>query len=274
MINRVHGFTLVMVIKSFWLNRTLIWQMTKREVVGRYRGSLLGLLWSFVNPIFMLTVYTFVFSAVFKVRMGQDVESNVDFAIVIFAGLIIYNLFAETITRAPGLILGNISYVKKVVFPLEVLPLVAIGSTLFHTLISVLVLLMFHFIVNHALAYTVIFLPFTIIPLALVTIGLTWFLSSLGVYLRDVSHTVGMFTTGLLFLSPIFYPASVLPEMLRPYLFWNPLTFIVEQTRDVLIWGNMPDWMGLALYSGVGAVVASAGLFWFQKTRKGFADVL
>lgn len=261
-------------VLSLWRNRHLVWQLAKREVVGRYRGSVLGILWSFFNPVLMLAVYTFVFSVVFKARWAGGSESKTEFAIVLFAGMIVHALFAECVNRAPGLILGNVNYVKKVVFPLEILPWVALGAALFHAAISVLVLLLFYLIVNQSLQWTVVFLPIVLAPFVFLVMGLSWFLASLGVYVRDVGQTIGIVTTVLMFLSPVFYPVSALPEAFQPWLLANPLTFIIEQTREVLIWGRLPDWRGLALYAVVSLGVAWLGYVWFQKTRKGFADVV
>jgi len=260
---------------SFWHNRRLIWQMSKREVVGRYRGSVMGLAWSFFNPILMLAVYTFVFSMVFKARWGIDgEEGKVDFAIVLFVGLIVHALFAECVNRAPGLILTNVSYVKKVVFPLEILPWVTLGSALFHTFISLLVLLVVIFILNLSISWTVVLFPLVILPLVFATMGVAWFLAATGVFVRDVGQTTGIITMVMLFLAPVFYPMSALPEKYKLYLFINPLTFIIEESRQVLIFGQLPDWVGLAVYSAVSVIIAWLGFWWFQKTRRGFADVL
>ena len=262
------------VFGSFWNQRSLIWEMTKRDVVGRYRGSAMGILWSFLNPILMLTVYTFVFNVVFQARWGSEGSSRIEFAIVLFVGMIIHALFAECVNKAPTLILANVNYVKKVVFPLEVLPWVTMGSALFHTLISVLVLLA-AFVLTHAYVnWTVVFLPLLLVPLVLLTMGITWFVASVGVFLRDVGQTTGIVTTIMLFLSPVFFPVSALPEEYRALLQVNPLTFMIEQARAVLVWGRLPDWQGLAVYSLFSLIVAWLGLFWFQKTRRGFADVL
>ena len=248
--------------------------MVKREIIGRYRGSVLGVLWSFVNPVLMLAIYTFVFSLVFKARWGQGSDDKYEFALVLFAGLIVYNLFAECISRAPGLILANVNYVKKVIFPLEILPWVALGSALFHAAISITVLLVFLVVLGHSLTWAALLLPIVVLPLLLVIMGLSWLLAALGVFIRDVGQFIGMVLTVLLFMSPVFYPASALPEAVRFYLLLNPLTFIIEQTREILIWGHLPNWNGLAIYSGVALLIAWAGLFCFEKTRKGFADVL
>ena len=261
--------------KSLWRNRQLIAQMTKREVIGRYKGSVMGLAWSFFNPVFMLVVYTFVFSVIFKSRWGVGgEESKTQFAVVLFIGLIVHGLFAEVLNRAPGLILSNVNYVKKVVFPLEILPVIAMGTTLFHSLISLGVLLTTVALFNGYLHWTAIFTPLVLLPLVIFTLGLAWMLASLGVFLRDVGQTIGIFTMVMLFLSPVFYPVTALPEEFRPWLMANPLTFIIEQAREVLIWGRLPNWAGLGVYTLVAIAIAWAGYAWFQKTRKGFADVL
>jgi lipopolysaccharide transport system permease protein len=267
--------SLVALGKSLWRNRQLIAQMTKREVVGRYKGSALGLVWSFLNPVFMLTVYTFVFSVVFKARWGVGgEESKTQFAVVLFVGMIVHGLFAEVLNRAPGLILSNVNYVKKVVFPLEILSVVSMGAALFYSLISLGVLLIAFVLFNGYLHWTAVLAPLVVLPLVILTLGLAWMLASLGVFLRDVGQTIGIITTVMMFLAPVFYPITMLPEELRPWIMANPLTFIIEQAREVLIWGRLPDWLGLGVYTLVATVVAWAGYAWFQKTRKGFADVL
>lgn len=263
-----------MIFLSLWRHRYLIWQMTKRDVIGRYRGSVMGLFWSFFNPLLLLAVYTFVFSVVFQARWGVDTGNKMNFAVVLFSGLIVHAFFADCINRAPGLILSNVNYVKKVVFPLEILPWIAMGSALFHAGMSLLVLLGFIAWTNGGFHWTVIFLPVVLSPLLLLTMGASWFLASFGVFVRDVGQAMGLVTMALMFLSPIFYPISSLPEAYRGYLYLNPLTFMIGQTRAVLLMGNLPNWAGLGLYLLISLLVAWLGLFWFQKTRKGFADVL
>lgn len=260
---------------SLWRHRHLTWQMTKREVIGRYRGSIMGIMWSFFNPILMLLVYTFVFSVVFKARWGVGTEeSKASFAIILFVGLLVHGIFAECANRAPGLILSNVNYVKKVVFPLEVLPWVAMGSALFHALIGLVVLIAAMLIINAFVPWTVIFFPLIIFPLLLATMGVAWFLAAVGVFMRDVGQTIGIITTVMMFLSPVFYPISALPEKYQHFLFINPLTFIIEQARDVLIWGILPNFTELTIYFFFSICFAWAGFWWFQRTRDGFADVL
>lgn len=261
-------------VTSLWRSRDLIVQMTQREVIGRYRGSIMGLLWSFMNPLFMLAVYSFVFSVAFKARWSGGDESQGQFAVVLFAGMIVHALFAEVLNRAPGTVLGNVNYVKKVVFPLEILVVVNLGAALFHALISLAVLLAAFLLLNGFVHWTAVFAPLVLLPLMVLTLGLGWILASLGVFVRDIGQFIGVLTSALMFLSPVFYPLSALPENLQPWLQLNPLTFIIEQTRDVLLWGRLPDWMGLALYLLGASIFAWIGFFWFQKTRKGFADVL
>ena len=262
--------------KSLWCNRQLIVQMTKREVVGRYKGSAMGLAWSFFNPVFMLVVYTFVFSEIFKARwgaVGVD-ESKTLFAVVLFVGMIVLSLFSEVLSRAPSLILSNVNYVKKVVFPLEILPIIAMGAALFHSLISLCVLLAAFALFNGYVQWTAVFTPVVLLPLVITTVGLAWILAAIGVFLRDVGQAIGVILTVLLFLSPVFYPITAVPEKFQAYIIANPLTFIIEQAREVLVWGHVPDWQGLSFYTLGAFFVAWAGFALFQKTRKGFADVL
>lgn len=268
--------SLVELGKGLWRNRQLIAQMIRREVLGRYKGSAFGLAWSFFNPVLMLAVYTFVFSEIFTSRWGEvdGGGSKTQFAVVLFVGMIVLNLFNEVLNRAPGLIVANVNYVKKVVFPIEILPVVAMGATLFHSLISLGVLLAAFALFNGYLHWTSVFIPLVLLPLMVLSTGLAWMLASLGVFLRDVSQTIGILTTVLMFLSPVFYPVSAVPERFRSFMMLNPLTFIIEQAREVLIWGHLPNWRGLGAYTLAAIAIAWAGYAWFQKTRKGFADVL
>ncbi|MGP9765393.1 ABC transporter permease [Halomonas sp. AOP13-D3-9] len=262
-------------LKSLWQHRDLIITMTKRDIAGRYRGSVLGLFWSFLNPVFMLLVYTFVFSVVFNARwgVGED-ETSTQFAVVLFAGLVVHSFFAEVLSKAPGLVLGSSNYVKKVVFPLEILPAIALGSAIFHTAISLLVLQFAYIVFTGIPPWTIILSPIVFFPLAVLSLGVAWMLAALGVFLRDIGQFIGVIITVLLFLSPIFFPIDRLPEEYQILILLNPLTFIIEQAREVLIWGRLPDWLGLGVYTFFSTVFAWLGYAWFQKTRKGFADVL
>ena len=262
------------IVHTIISNRSLLYSLIQREIVGRYRGSVMGLLWSFFNPVLMLAVYTFVFSVVFKARWPGGSDSKIEFALVLFTGLLIFNLFSECLNRAPGLILSNVNYVKKVIFPLEVLPVVVFGQAVFHFLVSLVVWLVFYLIFFGIPLVTILLLPLVLIPLALMTLGFSWFLASLGVYLRDIGQLIGAVTTVLMFLSPIFYPIVSLPEEYRPFMQLSPLTYAVEQARDLMIWGNGMDWSGWVMWMFVSTGIAWMGFAWFQKTRRGFADVL
>lgn len=272
----MHNFSIspLEMFASLWRNRALVVALTKREVVGRYRGSFLGLFWSFFNPLFMLAVYTFVFSVVFQTRWGTGSESKTEFSLMLFIGLIVFNLFAECVNRSPGLILSNVNYVKKVIFPLEILSFVTFGSAIFHAGVSLIVWLIAYTVFFGIPHTTVLYFPLIVIPLAFFILGVSWALSSFGVYLRDVSQLVGLLTTVLMYISPIFYPVTAIPEFYRIFLYANPLTPAIEQARNVMFFGTNPDWLLLSAYWVVMICVAWLGFAWFQKTRKGFADVL
>ncbi len=261
-------------VRSLVKHRNLTASLIRREVIGRYRGSMLGTLWSFFNPLLMLLIYTFVFSVVFQARWQGGSGSKTEFAMVLFAGLLVFNVFSECLNRAPTLILMNVNYVKKVVFPLEILPVVSQGAAVFHGLVSFGVWFVFYFIFFGLPPVTAWLFPIVILPLMFLVIGLGWFLASLGVYLRDVAQFVGLLVTAMMFLSPIFYPVSALPPKYQFVMELNPMTSVIEQVRGVLISGVLPRWHDYAMQLGGSMLLAWLGYVWFQKTRKGFADVL
>lgn len=273
--NELQSVTPRAMLAHLWRYRELAMSLARRDVAGRYKGSFLGLAWSFFIPVIMLTIYTFVFTVVFKAKWGVSHDGGQGaFALQMFTGMIVHGLIAEVLTRSPTLILAHTNYVKKVVFPLAVLPLVPIGSALFHAGISLIVLLLGELVITGQIPLTVWMAPIVLLPFVVLVAGVGWLLASLGVFLRDIGQTTALLTTVLLFLSPVFYPLSALPESLRPFIQANPLTFIIEQMRQVLLAGTQPDWAGLLLYLLVALLVAWGGYAWFQKTRKGFADVL
>ena len=261
-------------VQSLRAHSALIYNMAKREVIGRYKGSAMGLLWSFVNPVLMLAVYTFVFSVVFNARWAGGGGSKTEFALVLFSGLLVFNLFAECLNRAPLLIISNTNYVKKVVFPLEVLPVVALGSAGFHFLVSLLVWIIFYGVFFGIPPVSLLMLPVVMLPLVFLALGISWFLASLGTYIRDIGQVIGMVTTVLMFMSPIFYPVSALPQQYHEYMQLSPLTFVIEQARDVMIWAKPLDWSRWSVWMLISLMSSWLGFAWFQKTRKGFADVL
>lgn len=260
---------------SAWHNRTLIWQLLRRDIHSRYRGSALGLLWSLVTPLIMLAIYTFVFQFIFKARWS-DVggETTLNFAIILFLGLTIHGVLSEILTKSPVLITGNPNFVKKIVFPLVVLPWITLLGALFTFLISFTLLLAFILMELGRVPATALLLPLIVLPYFLLLLGISWFMAALGVYLRDIQQVTGTLSTLLLFLSPIFYSINTLPEKFQSLIFLNPLSFVVESARQVLIYGQLPDFVGLAFYSFIAIVIAWIGYVFFNKVRPGFADVL
>jgi lipopolysaccharide transport system permease protein len=261
--------------RNLWRHRNLIGQFTRREIEGRYKGSFLGLFWSFVNPLLLLLIYTFVFGVVFSAKWPNAQTDNLsEFAVTLFCGLIAYTIFSECVGSAPSLIIQVPNYVKKVVFPLEILPVSALGAALFHAAVGLAILLVFNLAIGGGLAWTLVLLPLAIAPLILLSLGLSWFLSSLGVFIRDIGYTVTLLVQVLFFLTPIFYAIEMIPEPYRAVISLNPLAPVVENVRRVVLWGLLPEWGGLALSIGFACLVMLFGYAWFMKTKKAFADVI
>ncbi|HVO68404.1 MAG TPA: ABC transporter permease [Aggregatilineaceae bacterium] len=266
----------VRITRSLWHYRSLIVELVKRELSQRYRGSFLGALWSYIVPLFMLLIYTFVFGVIFKTRWttdGADTPTT-EFALILFAGLTPFNLFSETANRSPTVIVNMTTYVKKVVFPLEILPVVTVGAALINSFINVGLLLVANLIIMHSVSWTLIFLPLAYIPLLLFCLGVSWFLSSLGVYIRDVANGIVIVVQILFFLTPIVYPSTSVPAALQPVLAINPLTFFADSFRQSVLWTEQLHWKALLAWIVVMGLFAVAGYAWFMRTRKGFADVL
>lgn len=245
-----------------------------RDFVGRYKGSFIGIAWSFFKPLIMLAIYTLVFSVVFKTKWGIDGNHKGAFAIILFSGLIIHNFFSECITRAPVLIIEHANYVKKVVFPLEILPWMALISALLHFFLSFGVLLAFCLLAGVPVHGGILFVPLLLLPLILMTIGLSWIFASLGVYLRDLSQVMGMLSSITLFMAPVFYPIDKLPENFRTIIFWNPITLPIVQLREAMLSDTPVQWSAWMLALLISVCISMLGYWWFQKTRRGFADVI
>lgn len=263
-------------LAGFWRERRLIGQLIKREVLGRYRGSFMGVAWSFLSPILMLVVYTFVFSVVFQAKWPGMMEAGgkTRFALLLFVGVIAHGLVAEAITKAPALVVGNANYVKKVVFPLETLGWSLVGAAAFHACVSLLILLAAKWLLEGWVPLTAWWLPVVLLPLGFIALGAAWLFAALGVFIRDIAQLTGVFATVLMFLSPVFYPIAALPEQYRGWVELNPLTIAIEQSRAVLFAGTAPDAMLLAWFYLGSLVFMALGYAWFQVTRRGFADVL
>jgi lipopolysaccharide transport system permease protein len=268
-------FNPVRIVAHLWKYRDLIRQLTWREVVGRYKGSFIGLGWSFIQPLIMLFVYTFVFSVIFKARWGvESDEGKAAFALALFMGLITFSIFSEVANSAPSLVLGNANYVKKVVFPLEILPFVRLLSALINAVFSLGVLFVGILIFNHFIHWTALLLPLIWLPMMMFTLGCGYFLASLGVFVRDMGAVIGVLTTMLFFLTPIFYPISAVPEPFRIFCRVNPIAIFVEDARRVVLWGLFPDWPWFFFGMVLSVAVLIIGFVWFMKSKKAFADVI
>ncbi|SJZ85238.1 ABC transporter permease [Consotaella salsifontis] len=265
-------------LTTAWCNRTLLLRLSRREVEARYKGSFLGIAWAALMPLIMIGIYSFVFGNIMRTRWltaETGAENSVySFAMLMFCGFILFGVFSEALARAPGLMLENTSYVKKVVFPLDILPWVVVVSSLINAGIAFLVFLAL-FVVFYGLPpLTIVLLPLVVIPVTLITLGLTYFLASFGVFLRDLRQFVPMITTALLFLSPVFYPLDAVPAQFKFLISMNPITIGVSEARDVIFWGRVPSPVEWGIYTAAGIVVAALGYAWFARTRKAFADVI
>ncbi|MBU7319750.1 ABC transporter permease [Paenibacillus sp. SM 69] len=257
-------------------HRDLFMQLLKRDVLMRYKGSFLGIAWSIINPLIMLTIYTFVFSVVFQARWGTAAvgTNKTEYALLLFIGLIFHTIFSEVVTRAPGLVLGNPNYVTKVVFPLELLSIVSLFNALIHSIISIIILLLAMFFIAGQIHLTVVLLPLIYIPLCFFVLGISWFISSIGVFFRDTSYFINIVVQILFFVTPIFYPVTALPESFQPLMMLNPMTGVIENARAILFYGNLPDWVWFIKTLGISLVIMVLGYIWFKKTKKAFADVM
>ena len=272
--NQAHRTDLAYILTSLVKHRFVIGQLSRRAILGRYRGTVLGLFWSLFTPLVMLGVYTFVFGKVLEVRWPDQGGGSLEFAAILFSGMIIHGVLAECLTQASTLIASNPQYVKKVVFPLEALPWVTVISAFFQGLISTGVLVAYVWIVNEKLTWHVILFPLPLFSLTLVCIGIGWLIAATAVFLKDIAQVTGILSTILFFMAPILYPKTALPEGFQNILYLNPITFVIEQFRSVVLWGEMPDWSGLGIYTAVALIFCWGSLVWFQRSRRGFADVL
>lgn len=252
--------------------RSLTSELSKREVLGRYRGANFGMLWSLFSPFLMLGVYTFAFGGLMRSRWPESQGQS--FALILFIGLIIHGFFSECIMRAPTLVVGNANYVKRVIFPLEILPWPMMLSALFHLITNFLVFLILSAVLNKSVPVQSFLFPVVIAPLVILAVGLSWLLAAVGVYFRDIMQVVNVISAALLFTSSAIMPLNAVPPKYRFVFLGNPLTFIIDQARAVSLWGQWPDWTGLLIYLGISLAVAYLGYFFFRATRRGFADVI
>jgi lipopolysaccharide transport system permease protein len=262
-------------VRYYQRHRYLLWRLVRREVEVRYRGTWLGPAWALLTPLLMLMVYTFVFAYVFQIRWGDSgASSTMEFALALFAGLTAFNVFAETLHSSPGLISGNVNYVKKVVFPLELLPLAKFIGALVQGALSFGVLLLACLVVRGELPWTAGFLPVVLLPLALWSLGCAYFLAPLGVLVRDVGQMVGLVVTVLLFMSAVFFPIERIPPPWQSLMMFNPLVPVIDDVRRVLLGGLPPKWAIWGATTGFGWVFLAAALAWFGKVKKLLADAV
>lgn len=258
---------------TLWRHRGLILELTKREFSGRYRGSFGGIFWSFVQPLFLLTVYTIAFGVILKTRWGFS-GGTADYALMLFAGLIVFNAFSECLSKSTTLIIDNPNFVKKVVFPLELLPVITVATAMIHALIGMAAWFFGYILLFGVPQTTAILFPLILLCFVPVLLGLGWLLSALGVIVRDVGQLTGMLSHTLLFLTPIFYSIEAAPQLLQNLLMLNPLTFVVEQLRLVLFYGQMPNLKGLVMYFVLASLFAWISLVLFRRLRPTFADMV
>lgn len=256
---------------SLWRHRYLLGQLIKRDVLLRYRGAYFGLLWIFLNPLIMLGIFTFVFGQVFQARWPVE-SGGIPFALNLYCGLIAFNIFAETVSRSPGAVRGYPSYVKKIIFPVEILPIVPLGSALIHAAFNTTILVLALAWVGH-LNHTILLFPVLLLPLVFSGLGLAWFLAAWGVFIKDMSQIVPVFVQMLMFLSPIFYPTQAVPEILRPFYTHNPLGSVIETLRASLA-GMEIEWSAWGIALGISVMVYVFGYAFFHHSRDEFADAL
>ncbi|MBN9425511.1 MAG: ABC transporter permease [Burkholderiales bacterium] len=261
-------------LASLWRGRRLWWALSVREISRRYRGSWLGMTWLLLAPLLMLAVYVYVFGYVFQVRWADLGRQDARFAALLFCGISVFTLFSEVVVRSASLIVDNANYVKKVVFPLELLGAVQLVAAVFQFGAALAILLIYLLAIGQTLSWSILYLPVILLPLLIMTLGLSWFVSSLGAYVRDTGQAIGFLMTALLFLSPVFYPLSAIPEALRGTLESVPTVYAIEQARAVLVFGQSPQWAGYPGYVALSLLIFSGGWWWFEKTRAGFSDVL
>ncbi len=260
---------------NLWSRRQLIQRFTRREITQRYRGLHLGIIWSFISPLFLLIIYTVVFGLILKVRWAQSRSDNiVEFALTLFCGLLVFNIFSECVNKSSSLILNNRNYVKKVVFPLEILSVSTTITAFFHGLISLVVLIVAQAVVGGGLHSSALLTPIILMPLIFFVLGVSWLLSGFGVYFRDIEQIAAVGTTALFFLTPIIYGIDAVPPRMHLFLRMNPLCSIVVNLRRVLIFGGEPDWTQWGVWMIVNAMFMLFCYAVFMRVKVGFADVV
>ncbi|MBZ0158639.1 MAG: ABC transporter permease [bacterium] len=260
-------------ISGLWRHRALIWSFAKRDLLARYKGSVVGLFWSVIHPLIMLALYTFVFSTIMKVRVGAS-EGTEQFAIYLFCGMLPWNALAEGLNRSTGVILEHSNLIKRAIFPSEILPIYPVIVGIINQFIGFVILLAALLLVGHPIYPVMLLLPVIFILQFAITTGLAWIVAGVTVFIRDLGQMLGMMLTLGVFLTPIFYPPSVVPQGLQPLLVVNPMYALVEAYRSLILRGQLPSWGSVVFLASIGAVVFIMGYRLFTRLQPAFADVL
>ena len=266
---------LASMIRGFWRYRDLIHQFTAREFLVRHKCTSLGIAWAVIQPLLTLSIYTFIFGFVFKNRWNKlDGYAWADFTLHFFAGYVVFSIFADTVNRSPSFVTEHPNLVRKVVFPLEILPITATGASLLYSTFGLGLLLLATGILAHSFSWTIIFFPLVLVPLVMITLGVSWIFASMGAFIRDFKQVVPVLTQLVFFMTPVFYDVNNIDPQFRWIIRLNPLTIVVENARKTLLWGEVPNWTDLVILTAVGLVVMVLGYAWFMKSKRGLADVL
>lgn len=251
----------------------LIFSLARRELAARYKGSVLGIVWALLTPIVMIAIFTFIFAGIFGARFGAG-GTAWDYALYLFCGLLPWTAFQEAVQLSSTTIVSHANLVKRVVFPLETLPIAQVLSTLANQLFGTLALVVAAVIIRQQFHSTLLWLPVLLIPQLVATLGAAWFIASLGVFLRDIVQGVALVLMAWMYLTPIIYPESIVPEKFRAFINANPFTPLIRSYRRIILEGTQPDWHGLAYFAIFALIIFIFGFWWFARTRKNFADVI
>ncbi|MGH7369426.1 MAG: ABC transporter permease, partial [Candidatus Methylomirabilaceae bacterium] len=260
-------------LSGLYRHGALIRNFVKRDLQARYRGSAIGLMWSVVHPLVMLGLYTYIFSSILRVRVGAA-EGTGSFAIYLFCGLLPWNAFAEALNRSTGVVLEHANLIKRTIFPSQILPIYPVVSGIFNQLIGLGILLVALLVTSHPFSSLLLLLPAVLLFQFALTVGLAWIVAGLTVFVRDLGQLVGMVLTIWVFLTPIFYPPTLVPEQLRFLLAANPMYALVESYRCLILKGQLPPSADLAVLAFVALPVFVLGYWMFTRMQGAFADVI
>jgi lipopolysaccharide transport system permease protein len=251
----------------------LIASLARREIAARYKGSVLGIVWAILTPAVTIATFTLIFAGIFGARFGVT-GSGWEFALYLFCGVLPWTAFQEAVQLSSQKIVSQANLVKRVVFPLEILPVAQTLASLANQLLGTLALIILALIIQRTIHPTILWLPVLIVPQLLLTFGVAWLVASLGVFLRDIVQGIALLLMVWMYLTPIIYPESIVPQRFRPIINANPFTALIRSYRNIMLEGIGPDWRGLAYFTGFALIAFVFGYWWFARTRKNFADVI